>query len=254
MEYYRVVDLSLPIRNGGGFRKPARITYLDHQTRARILSKQHGIDAELIGGKDTATEEFSFLNCHMGTHLDAPWHPADVSQGKPAMTIDEVPLQWCFGDGVWLDVSWKRPGEEITIGDLQSELHRIGYTLKPQDMVLIRTGAAAHYGEPGCQNMHSGMTREATLWLADQGIRVVGIDASGWDRPLEMQIEDLKKGDGARYSGAHRAAAERGMCILEWLTNLELLPHHGFTVYAFPIKVERGSGGWVRAVAFIREG
>jgi kynurenine formamidase len=253
MDRYRIIDLSLPIMNGGGFRKPARITYLDHETRGKMLSERHGIDMELIGGKDTATEEFSFLNCHIATHLDAPWHPTDISQGKPAMTIDEIPLQWCFGDGVWLDLSWKKPGDEITVADLQQELNRIGYRLKPRDIVLIKTGAAAHYGQPGCQSMHAGMTRESTLWLSDQGIRVAGIDASGWDRPLDMQVSELKEGKGEKYAQAHRAAGERGMCILEWITNLDLLPHYGFTIYAFPIKIERGSGGWVRAVAFVKE-
>ena len=253
MERYRIIDLSLPIKNGGGFRKPARITYLDHRTRARMLHEQHGVDIDLIGGKDTATEEFTFLNCHIGTHLDAPWHPTDVSQGKPAMTIDQVPLEWCFGNGVWLDLSRKKPGDEITVRDLQQELDRIGYVLKPMDIVLIKTGAAAFYGQPGCQNMHAGVTHEATFWLADQGIKVVGIDASGWDRPLEMQISDLKKGHGEKYCQAHRAAGERGMCIIEWITNLDLLPHYGFTIYAFPIKVERASGGWVRVVAFVKE-
>jgi kynurenine formamidase len=250
---FRIVDLSLPIMNGGGFRKPARITYLDHRTRAKMLSEQQGIDPELIGGKDTATEEFSFLNCHIGTHLDAPWHPVDVSDGKRAITIDEVPLEWCFGNGMWLDLSWKKPAEEIYAMDVQQALDRIGYRLKPMDIVLIKTGASAYYGQPGCQSKHAGMTREATLWLSDQGIKVVGIDASAWDRPLEVQIIDLKKGLGEQYSQAHRAAGERGMCILEWITNLDLLPHFGFTVYAFPVKVERGSGGWVRAVAIVKE-
>lgn len=253
MKNCRIVDLSLPIMNGGGFRRPARITYLDHRTRGRMLSEKLHIDPELIGGKDTATEEFAFLNCHTGTHLDAPWHPTDVSGGNPAMTIDEVPLEWCFGDGVWIDLSWKKPGDGITVTDLQQALHQIRYTLKPMDIVLVKTGAAACYGQPGCQNMHAGMTREATVWLADQGIRVVGIDASGWDRPLEMQWEDLKKEQGANYSEAHRAAGEKGMCILEWIANLHLLPHYGFMICAFPVKVEKASGGWVRAVAFVKD-
>jgi kynurenine formamidase len=45
--------------------------------------------------------------------------------------------------------------------------HWIGYMLKPMDIVLIETGVAACYGQPGCQAKHTGMTREATLWLAD---------------------------------------------------------------------------------------
>ena len=87
---YRIVGLSVFIKNGDGFREPARNTYLYHRTRANLSSEQHGIDLELIGGKDTTTEEFSFLNCHIGTYLDAPWHPGDGSEGKRAITIDEA--------------------------------------------------------------------------------------------------------------------------------------------------------------------
>ena len=103
-----------------------------------------------------------------------------------------------------------------------------------------------------CQYMNAGMTRDATIWLADQGVRLVGIDACCWDRPPQLQIESIKKGERkGRYMEGHRAAGERGMCILEWLTNLEKLPHFGFTVYAFPVKIERAGGGWVRVVAFV---
>ena len=254
MKGYRIVDLSLPIINDGGFGMPARITYLDHRTRGKALAERFGINPEDIGGKANAMEEFSYLNCHTGTHLDAPWHYDDIAEGKPAMTIDEIPLEWCFGNGVWLDLSWKKPGEDITDKEVQQALEETGYTLKPMDIVLIKTGAAAYYGQPGCETMNAGMTREATRWLGEQGIRVVGTDAAIWDRPSPMQIADIQKGlRRGKYMQGHRAAGEKGMCIIEWLTNLDLLPHFGFTVCAFPIKVERGGAGWVRAVAFFKD-
>jgi len=250
---YCIVDLSLPIINGGGFGMPAQIKYIDHRTRGKALAERFGIEPEDIGNRTNALEEFSFLNCHTGTHLDAPWHYGEMAEGKPAMTIDQIPLEWCFGDGVWLDLSWKKPGEDITDKEVQQALERIGYTLKPMDIVLIKTGASAYYGQPECDNMNAGMTREATLWLGDQGIRVVGTDAGIWDRPHQMQIAAIKQGVKGKYMQGHRAAGEKGMCILEWLANLDLLPHFGFTVYAFPIKVEGGSAGWVRVVAFVKE-
>ncbi|MFC1992381.1 cyclase family protein [Chloroflexota bacterium] len=254
MKGYRIVDLSLPIMNGGGFTRPAQITYIDHRTRAKIFAENFGIGTEGMGGKSNASEDFAYLNCHTGTHFDSPWHYVETVDGKPAMTIDEVPLEWCFGDGAWLDLSWKKPGDDITDIDVQQAAGKIEYTIKPMDIVLIKTGASAYYSQPGCDSMNAGMTREATLWLADQGIKVVGTDAGIWDRPHQMQLDDVKKGTRpGKYMQGHRAAGERGMCILEWLTNLDLLPHSGFTVYAFPVKVAKGSAGWVRVVAFVKE-
>ena len=128
-------------------------------------------------------EELSFLNCHTGTHLDIPWHYDEITEGKPALTIDEIPLEWCFGDGVWLDLSWRKSGEHIAEKDVQRALKDTGYSLKPLDIVLIKTGASAFYGQPRCDNMNGGMTCEATIWLGNQDIRVVGIDSGCWDPP-----------------------------------------------------------------------
>ena len=250
MKDCRIVDLSFPIINGGGFGKPARMSYTDHSSRGAALAGELGIDPGDIDQKANAMEVFSSLTTHTGTHFDAPWHYTDRTQGAPALTIDQVPLEWCFGPGVWLDLSYKKPGEDITKEDIKEAVNKIDYTIRPNDIVLIKTGAGDFYGQDSCDNMNAGMTREATLWLADQGVRLAGIDAACWDRPPQLQIESIKKGERkGRYMEGHRAAGERGMCLLEWLTNLDKLPHYGFTVYAFPVKIERAGGSWVRVIA-----
>src|ERR671918_758151 len=65
------------------------------------------------------------LSTHATTHLDAPWHYAPTSEGKPARSIDEVPLEWCYGNGVVLDFRHKRDGEMITVADVQQALEKI---------------------------------------------------------------------------------------------------------------------------------
>jgi len=250
----RIVDLSLPIIRGGGFGRPAQVTYSDHRSRGKALTDRLGIAPQDIDFEANAMEEFTYLTTHTGTHFDAPYHYAATTQGSPALTIDQVPLEWCFGPGVWLDLSHKAPGEDITGADIEAAAAKIGYAIRSKDIVLIKTGAGACYGQDSCDNMNAGMTREATLWLADQGVRLVGIDACCWDRPPELQIASIKKGERkGRYMEGHRAAGERGMCILEWLTNLDRLPHVGFSVYAFPVKIEKAGGSWVRVVAVVDE-
>ena len=49
------------------------------------------------------------------------------------------------------------------------------------------------------------------------------------------------------------AGREIGFCHMEKLTNLDLLPPHGFTVSCFPAKVKGGSAGWTRAVAILED-
>jgi kynurenine formamidase len=256
MEVYmtkqRIVDLSLPIIDGGGFGRPARLSYYDHKQRGKIMAATLGIDPQDIDHRANAMEEFSFLTTHTGTHFDAPYHYTDTTKGEPALTVDLVPLEWCFGSGIWLDLSHKAPGTDITADDIKVAVDAIQYKIRPKDIVLVKTGAGASYGQDSCDNMNAGMTREATLWLADNGVRLVGIDACCWDRPPELQLNSIKKGERqGRYMEGHRAAGNRGICILEWLTNLDQLPHYGFTVYAFPIKIERAGGSWVRVVAIV---
>jgi len=34
------------------------------------------------------------LTGHAGNHIDAPWHFGPLCEGKPARTIDQIPLEW----------------------------------------------------------------------------------------------------------------------------------------------------------------
>ena len=77
--------------------------------------------------------------------MDAPWHYGPTSEGKPARTIDQVPLEWCCGDGVLLDFTHRKKGEVISKDDVVVALEKIDYKLKPGDIVLIRTDCCKYY-------------------------------------------------------------------------------------------------------------
>ena len=250
---HRFIDLSLPIIHGGGFASPVNISYKDHQMRGRHIAEMLDISLEDIQGYANAMEELTYINTHCATHFDAPWHYTARVGDQKAMTVDQVPLEWCFNHGVRLDVIGKQPGEDITESDLKKAAEIIPYTIQPMDIVLIRTGTSAFYGQEDCEMKNPGVTREATIWLADQGAKVVGIDSPCWDRPPKMMLAEIKEGVKGKYMQGHRAAGERGMCILEWLTNLDQLPSYGFQICAFPVKIERAGAGWVRVVALIKE-
>jgi kynurenine formamidase len=193
------------------------------------------------------------LDSHAGTHMDAPWHFGPLCEDKTAKTIDEVPLAWCFGPGVVLDLRFKKPGETIEPADLKRALLAISYVLKPGDIVLLMTGADKRAREKDYFSAHPGMGRESTLWLLDQGIRVIGIDAWGFDRPAGSMLRDyLSTGDSSALLPAHMAGRDREYCHIEKLANLDQIPSAvGFWVSCFPVKIERGSAGWVRAVALV---
>jgi len=254
----QLIDLSRPLENTQ-FADPTglgpKIAYLDHkQTAGQVLSFFPGVTRdELPGGEGWAIEQVS-LTTHNGTHLDAPWHfHSTMDGGKRAMTIDEVPLEWCWSRGVKLDFRHLPDGHVATADEVAAELARIGHVLEPLDMVLVNTAAGARYGEADYVATGCGMGREATLYLTERGVRVTGTDAWSWDAPFVHTARKVAEtGDASLIWEGHRAGMVRAYCHLEKLANLETLPATGFEVICFPVKVKGGSAGWCRPVAVLR--
>ncbi|MFQ6112198.1 MAG: cyclase family protein [Nitrospinota bacterium] len=179
------------------------------------------------------------MSDHTGTHIDAPYHNNPEAE-RPA----GIPLEWCFSDGVVLDFSDKKPGYEITPRDLERALKKIGYELKPLDIVLIRTDVGKICHKPEYLTQHPGVGAAATEWLIDQGIRVMGIDAPGWDIPVWAMFKRKK------FWESHRVMLKKPYCHVENMVNLHRLrPPFGFKVSLLPLKLRDSTGSPIRAVA-----
>lgn len=250
----RFVDLSMPVRDRGQANSVTDrlgIEYTDHDGGAAQIQQLFGLDRSLLrDGEGWAVEELNQFSTHGSTHVDAPFHYNSHIGGKPAATIDELPLEWFFSDGVVLDMTAKEDGDPVTPDDAQAELDRIGYHLKPLDIVLIRTGCDAYYDEPDYMFRGCGVTAEATHFFYDAGVRVMGIDAWGWDRPLDRQAQQAHAADRPGiFWAAHQANLAYSQ--IERLAHLDQLPPSGFRVACFPLKIHRGSAGPTRAVALL---
>ncbi len=231
------------------------VTHSKHEQSVAGMKAAFGCsEDDLPRGLGWAVDTLT-LSTHAGTHVDAPWHYTPVSEGKKARTIDEMPLEWFYGDGVVLDMRHKPGGSAVTVDDFKQVLEKIGYKLKAGDIVLVQTGTDKYWGKAEYNDAGCGMTKESTLWLIEQGIRVMGTDAWGWDRPFWAIREEFKKTrDKSIIWGAHYAGIEKEYCHIEKLANLDKLPQpFGFKVACFPIKVTGGSAGWSRVVAILEE-
>jgi kynurenine formamidase len=190
------------------------------------------------------------LGTHNATHVDAPWHYNSTIDGRRAETIDELPLDWFFGPGVVVDFTGRADGEVITAADMEAALSGAGHDLQPADIVLVRTGRDAFYGEADYIARGPGVSAEATCWLHERGVRVMGIDAWGWDRPLQMQAHDaLAEQRPGIFWEAHQAGLRYSQ--IERLVNLGALPATGFTVACFPLPVVGASAAPARVVAIL---
>ena len=210
---------------------------------------------DLPDGKGWAVETVK-LSTHNGTHLDAPWHfHPTMSGGERSWTIDEVPLDWCFQPAVKLDFRKFPDGYVATAADVEAELKRIGHELKPLEIVVVNTSAAAKYGQADYVPSGCGMGAEATNYLTDRGVRLTGTDGWSWDAPFVHTARHYAETrDPTIIWEGHKAGRHIGYCHIEKLHNLEALPSSGFMVACFPVKIARASAGWTRAVAIIDDG
>ncbi len=252
MGHTKVIDLSLPIRNFAMESQEQSISRFNHTERARGFTKRYGLRIDDFLSPPFLASETVTAATHAATHMDAPWHFGPTSEGRPSKTIDQIPLEWCYGDGVVLDFTHKKAEEWIREDDTKDALKAIGYNIKPHDIVLFRTDAYKHFDDTDFEMIHPGVHRSSVLWLIERGVRVMGIDSWGFDAPIAMMAEEYKRGNRENFFSAHFVGREKEYVHIEKLANLDKIPKpYGFKVAAFPVKIEGGSGGWVRAVAII---
>jgi kynurenine formamidase len=199
------------------------------------------------GGWFYASYAFSSAE-HGGTHLDAPVH---FAEGR--LTADEIPLSALIGPAAVVDVSDRvDPDYLVGVEDLTGWEAEHG-ELPNGGILLVRTGWGARWndrtaylgtpltGAAAVAELHfPGLSAEAAEWLvANRGIVAVGIDTPSIDRG---QSTDFR---------AHVILYAENISGFENVANLELLPETGSYVVALPMKIEGGSGGPLRIVAFV---
>jgi len=254
-----IIDLSIYLENDvvsdPEIYRP-KITYIDHQmSMPQLAGFFPGLKPEdLPDGEAWAIEKIELIT-HNGTHLDAPYHFAStMNHGERAITIDEVPLDWCFQPGVKLDFRHFPDGYVATAEDVAKELERIGHELKPLDIVTVNTSAGKRYGHTDYISAGCGMGYEATMYLLERGVRLTGTDGWSWDAPFVHTAKRYARdADPSVIWEGHKAGRDIGYCHLEKLHNLEVLPGDGFQIACFPMKIRGASAGWTRAVAIMED-
>ena len=259
----RFVDLSILLENEVPSDPPGlepRISYFTHEhTFEQIAPFFPGLRREDLPDGEGWAVELVQLSTHNGTHLDAPWHfhstmDAALGERRPAISIDQVPLEWCFQPGVKLDFRHLSDGHAVSAAEVEAELQRIGHRLAPLEIVVVNTRAGSRYGAPDYVSAGCGMGYDATMYLLERGIRLTGTDAWSWDAPF---VHTARKYDASGDAGliweGHKAGRDIGYCHLEKLHNLEALPASGFYISCFPHKIRGASAGWTRAVAIFDE-
>lgn len=185
---------------------------------------------------------------HGGTHLDAPVH---FAEGR--LAADEIPLSALMGPAAVVDVSGRvDPDYLVSVSDLQAWEAEHG-TLPDGGILLLHTGWGSRWpdrtaylgtdlvGPDAVPALHfPGLDPDAARWLvAERGVVAVGIDTPSIDRGQSATFE------------AHVVLYSENVVGFENVANLDQIPAAGSYVVALPMKIQGGSGGPLRIVAFI---
>lgn len=183
-------------------------------------------------------QSLGLLLCDHGpTHVDAISH---LDERPGAATIDQMPLDTFWGEGIALDVSELAAREYCTAERLDRALAESPVELREGDVLLLRTGAAdRHEGTREYTTEYGGLDRSAADWLQQHRPKIFGVDSPSPDTP------------GDQYYPVHMYCREHGVTHYENLTNLSQVLGRRFTFYGFPLRVRGGHGSPVRAVAMI---
>ncbi|RQO29800.1 cyclase [Taibaiella sp. KBW10] len=250
-----IIDLSKPIqynKQDPWFMR-VKIKHKAHK-RSKLLIRLLGLPSRLFpkNFEGWADDTIKQMGVHATTHIDAPWHYAPTSEGKPAKTIDEIPLEWCYGKGLVIDMKHKADFDPITVTDIEQFLQAHDLHIEPGMIVLIKTGRDVYNGTKAFAEKGTGMSAAATRWLIDKGIKVMGIDQWGWDLPLRYLIKKAKEMNNPDlFWEAHLVGQQKEYCHIEQLVNLDALPYSGFDIAVFPLKIVGASAAPARVVALM---
>lgn len=223
-----VLDLSREVYEGmpiwPGHQLPYMMVNLTHES----FRQRYGTTAGF--------ETHSWLiSEHTGTHADATLEYAD--DGVP---IDQTPLEYYYGEATCIDVSHVRHPDYITADDLRAAVAAGGQEIRKGDILILETGHGDRtWPSHEFAEVYTGLNREAMIWIAEQGVVNIGTDSVSVDHS-----------DDTEFS-AHMVCAEYRIVITEILTNLRPLIGKRFEFYGLPVKLRRGTGAPIRAIAIV---
>lgn len=172
---------------------------------------------------------------HDSTHMDAISH---FHPDRPDLSIDAYPIEHCFAEAVWIDVSDVPPRTHITLERVRRALDAAGVDALPAGGALLYYTGARWDDPMRFVSQYPGLDADASRWILDQGVTNVLTDAVSTDNPADLTYPN------------HTAHAERLVNHTEVVANIDRIPvHSGFTVMIVPLRLVGATGSPVRIFA-----
>ncbi len=254
----RILDLAHPLSSSAPVSG-------SHVGFTLALKRRHGDVVREDGG--SGASEMIVMSPHIGTHVDALCHAshegrmhggidagtAQRGEGFSVLGAETIPP--IVGRAALLDVAGPgrvcAAGQEVTVHDLERAAE--GIDPSEVDVILVRTGWAAHWGDAptyvGHEHGAPGVGVDAALWLAEHHPIAVGSDT--------MAFECIPPGAGHRNLPVHsHLLVQEGVHIIENMLLNELADsgHATFDFVLAPLPMVGATGSPVRPLAVVPDG
>jgi kynurenine formamidase len=174
------------------------------------------------------------LVSHIGTHIEAPYHLL-----KDRGDLAALPLERLTGAAVILDLRDSPRNAAIDCERVKRAAGKAG-GIRAGDIVFCNLGGAPFYGADQYR-LTPYFAPEAIAWLIRQGMKMMGVDATGVEVP------------GSEEHVNHRALFEKDVPLIENLANLNSLTQSRVEVFALPIAVRGLEAFPLRVIAIEKE-
>ena len=249
VQFSRVVNLTIPIEsNMPGI--PGIKIYDDNPSRVDVAAaiteaQKEQLQAEgmtlnsniAVNGRSMIS--VLFILVHNGTHIDAPRHM--LEKGSP---IDQMPLGQLVKEGVLINLPNKGPNSVVTV----KEIEKSGVELGPDRIPIIHTGFTEKtWGKPEFWTQMPYLEAGVGALMASKGVPAVALDVFP-EKPLWRGV---KLDAGEVWVANHLALFEKGIPLIQFVTNLSQIGTNKFLLVALPLKIKGGDASPARVVALV---
>jgi len=249
LKFSRVVDLSLPIEsNMAGI--PGLKSYADNPSRVSIIAAITEAQKELLRAEGMTLSNNLAVNgrsmisvlsilVHNGTHIDAPRHM--LEQGYP---VDQIPLAQVAQEGVLIDLPNKGPNSSVSVKDILDT----GVALGPNRIPVINTGwTEKMWGKPGFWEQMPYLEPGVGELMVKKNVPAVAMDIF----PEKALWRGVKLDPGENWVANHIALLEKGIPMIQFVTNMSQIGKSRFVLVALPLKIKGGDASPARVIALV---
>ena len=249
LKFSRVVDLTIPIEsNMPGI--PGLRDYAENPSRVNVISAITEAQKELLRTEGMTLSPNVMVNnramisilsilVHNGTHIDAPRHM--MEKGFP---VDQLPLGQVAKEGALINLPNHGPNSVVTVKDIQDS----GVEIGPSRIPVIHTGwTEKMWGKPEFWTQMPYLEAGVGALLASKGVSAVAMDVFP-EKPLWRGV---KLDPGEVWIANHLALFEKGIPLIQFVTNLSQIGSNKFVLVALPLKLKGADASPARVVALV---